>query len=675
MEGKGISPRGKAKRDSSNNDTEQQHQFSDTEEDTTMMELPKAQEEVKKKRKRRPPLVPWKKPKDMPRRPLSAYNIFFKEQRETLMAQRKAAEEQERTNAAPLSGGEQQSKSSQRKSNKSVGIGFANLAKTIAANWKDLDDETRAPYEARAKIEKDRYNAEMLVWRAKQKEEKERAEREGPQPLSAASAAASSSAAAAGSRRMDIDPPRTSPGTARSVSSPLRHDVDPLPLESPKKTRRGYLDQLSACHHRQQDSSSSAFAPLHHSMSSLMGPGGMGSAASAGFHQQSALAAGRLGGSMGSMGSMGQSSMGGLGLGFMPGQSFPSMNMPAAGGQIFPQSFHESWPNMNMSPGMMGVGMGQIAVPSNNYPLAGEVELARRSATLSPQQHSSTPTQFQLQQQQQQRQQQQLQLQQNRRNTWSGMSMNGSSDTLGHHQATLRRNTNEREMMLGNANAVAPNTNPFPDSWFEPDEAPTVHQQQTRRQSEPPSSQKQQPETQPSSSTPKTYPETWFEVASEDPAGHDDEPIRYSPEGDLTGKLTGSSQHSKHREDFPTAPSLDKVGGLKESGSGNKSKDLKKPFAEAKRHMGGIRSLDAMQSSPMATTAAAGATSSSSALPAGAGARASQAGEGENQVVESSLHALGMQLDEETVDFLTRLRFGITNQGDRDSTDEDDQGL
>lgn len=119
------------------------------------------------KRKRRSPEKPWKKPKDMPKRPLSAYNLFFRDERERLLnPDGKVAAD----GAATSAKGKKQKKTS--------GIGFANLAKTIAARWKQLDEEVKAPYEKIAAGEKKRYDEAVTAWRVKQAEKKKQAKKE-----------------------------------------------------------------------------------------------------------------------------------------------------------------------------------------------------------------------------------------------------------------------------------------------------------------------------------------------------------------------------------------------------------------------------------------------------------------------------------------------------------------
>jgi hypothetical protein len=120
---------------------------------------------------------------------------------------------------------------------------------------------------------------------------------------------------------------------------------------------------------------------------------------------------------------------------------------------------------------------------------------------------------------------------------------------------------------------------------------------------------------------------------------HDDEPIRYSPGGDLTGKLPPQkpSQDTK-----PRASSLKGTGVGEGKSNEGKSNDDKK--------VGKIRSLDELASDTSIR----------------AFRRTSQERESEdNPIEESSLHVLGLQLDEETVDFITNLRFnGSTGEED-----------
>jgi hypothetical protein len=128
-------------------------------------ETPDSQTKVKKKRKS--PAVPWKKPKDMPKRPLSAYNLFFKEDRERILT---AGPETVESAESPTCNDEEGTGRPDAKHGKTSGIGFSNLTKRIAIRWQQLDSKGRAPYEKRAAIDKKRYDEEVLVWRTKRKE-------------------------------------------------------------------------------------------------------------------------------------------------------------------------------------------------------------------------------------------------------------------------------------------------------------------------------------------------------------------------------------------------------------------------------------------------------------------------------------------------------------------------
>jgi len=71
-----------------------------------------------------------------PKRALSAYNLFFRSERERILD-----EETQKI------------------------VGFAALARTVAANWKNIDGDERKYFEDIAKEEKERYKREMQQWK------------------------------------------------------------------------------------------------------------------------------------------------------------------------------------------------------------------------------------------------------------------------------------------------------------------------------------------------------------------------------------------------------------------------------------------------------------------------------------------------------------------------------
>mmetsp|Transcript_19365 Transcript_19365/g.39299 ORF Transcript_19365/g.39299 Transcript_19365/m.39299 type:complete len:323 (-) Transcript_19365:100-1068(-) len=97
-----------------------------------------------------------KQPKDKPKRPLSAYNIFFKEERARLLQklddakQEKVPEEESNDKKTPSK------------------IGFENLAKIIGSKWQDLTPTEVEYYKGKANVDMKRYKSEMETYLAKQ---------------------------------------------------------------------------------------------------------------------------------------------------------------------------------------------------------------------------------------------------------------------------------------------------------------------------------------------------------------------------------------------------------------------------------------------------------------------------------------------------------------------------
>ena len=105
----------------------------------------------------------WKKPIGKPKRPLSAYNIFFQLERDRIVNGHEekvfSKADVDKVRIVPL---ELMPKRRERKIHGK--IGFGDLAKIIGSKWKKLNDDEKFAFNERAKLEKIRYRRDVEEW-------------------------------------------------------------------------------------------------------------------------------------------------------------------------------------------------------------------------------------------------------------------------------------------------------------------------------------------------------------------------------------------------------------------------------------------------------------------------------------------------------------------------------
>lgn len=108
-----------------------------------------------------------KKPKDKPKRPLSAYNFFFKEEREKILKV-VLAEDPSKLQSDPEADDFLDEKAILRLKKEGGKVSFEEMGKIIGQRWKNIDPDRLSTYSEMASEDTERYKTEMQAYNGRQ---------------------------------------------------------------------------------------------------------------------------------------------------------------------------------------------------------------------------------------------------------------------------------------------------------------------------------------------------------------------------------------------------------------------------------------------------------------------------------------------------------------------------
>lgn len=109
-----------------------------------------------------------KKPKDKPKRPLSAYNFFFKEEREKILKVVLGDDDNDKTVNDPESEDYLDTEALKRLRKEGGKVSFEEMGKLIGQRWKKIDPDRLTKFSEMATDDTERYKKEMAEYNGRQ---------------------------------------------------------------------------------------------------------------------------------------------------------------------------------------------------------------------------------------------------------------------------------------------------------------------------------------------------------------------------------------------------------------------------------------------------------------------------------------------------------------------------